>query len=363
MRTRVSAKIKVLIVDSSAAVRRALSDMLLLDPGIEVQGIAADPFSAVRRIRNNIPDVILLDHATQRMDGLTFLKKIMFQHPIPVVMMISQTTGNEVAQKATLAGAVGIIIKSDTDTAGKLREISNTILEAVYAAATSKMPVPKNGQIIQSRALIKTKFTADIILPSSNKTAVKAVTEPLVCIGASTGGTESLYQVLVELTIDCPGIVIVQHMPQFFTASFARRLDSLCSISVKEAETGDVVTRGHAFIAPGGKHTLIERISGSYVLQVRNGPPVSRHCPSVDVLFRSASVVAGPNAIGVIMTGMGDDGARGLGEMKQSGAYTIAQDEATSVVFGMPKEAIRIGAADQILPLDRIASEIMNATR
>lgn len=361
--TKTIVKIKVLIVDASAAVRRVLSDLLSEDPDIEIQGIAADPYAAARRIKSGIPDVIILDQATPRMDGLTFLQKIMAQHPIPVVMCLSQTVANEDVQKRIkAAGAVGIIVKPDTGAVEGLTEIRDYIRDAVHLAASIKMPEKKRDSPLISNGLLKTKFTADVILPSCDRVQVTVTTEPLVCIGASTGGTESLYQVLVELTPESPGIVIVQHMPEFFTASFAKRLDSLCSISVKEAETGDVVTRGHAFIAPGGRHTLIERKSGSYVLQVRDGPPVSRHRPSVDVLFRSAAFVAGPNAIGVIMTGMGDDGARGLGEMKQAGAYTIAQDEASSVVFGMPKEAIRHGAVDQILPLNRIAAEIMNAT-
>ncbi|MGB8601654.1 MAG: chemotaxis response regulator protein-glutamate methylesterase [Rhizomicrobium sp.] len=364
--TNPAAKIKVLIVDGSAAVRRTLSDLLSEDPHIEVLGIAADPFAAARRIRSCVPDVIILDTATPRMDGLTFLHKLMAQHPIPVVMcMPPEEEDGDIMMRAKAAGAVGIIFKPRTGAVDSLTEARSKICEAVHQAASVHMMgsrrEPRKSEL--SSIVVTEKLTADAMLPATTGATISVTTEPLVCIGASTGGTESLHQVLAALTISCPGIVIVQHMPEHFTASFAKRLDSLCEISVKEAESGDIVAHGRAFIAPGGRHVILERCGNQYTLQVRDGPPVSRHRPSVDVLFRSAAQVAGPNAIGIIMTGMGDDGARGLLEMKQAGAYTVAQDQATSVVFGMPKEAIRWGAVDRVVPLQRISAEIMNAVR
>lgn len=361
--TNPAARIKVLIVDGSAAVRRILSDLLSQDSHIEVLGIAADPFAAARRIRTSVPDVIILDSATPRMDGLTFLQKLMAQHPIPVIMCLPpEEADGDMMMQAKAAGAVGIIYKPSTGAVESLTEARALICETVRQAASVHMIGAKHEHRTPS-VNVSEKLTADAMLPASTGATVSVTTDPLVCIGASTGGTESLHQVLAALTTACPGIVIVQHMPEHFTASFAKRLDNLCEISVKEAESDDIITRGHAFIAPGGRHVILERTGSQYSLQVRDGPPVSRHRPSVDVLFRSAAQVAGPNAIGIIMTGMGDDGARGLLEMKQSGAYTIAQDQATSVVFGMPKEAIRWGAVDRVLPLQRISAEIMNATR
>ncbi|MEO8596927.1 MAG: chemotaxis response regulator protein-glutamate methylesterase [Candidatus Solibacter sp.] len=349
-------KIRVLIVDDSAVVRETLSSVLSSDPAIEVIGTASDPFVAAERMRAQLPDVITLDIEMPRMDGLTFLQKIMRQHPIPVV--ICSTLAEEGAQSTLRAlelGAVDIIAKPRLGTRKFLEESSAILCQAVKAAAGARLrPL--------SSAPVQPKLTADVILAPPT-TAMLETTEKVVVIGASTGGTEALRTLLEALPPDAPGVVIVQHMPEVFTRAFANRLDSLCQVSVKEAETNDTVLRGRALIAPGNFHLLLKRSGARYYVEVKEGPLVSRHRPSVDVLFRSAARYAGPNALGVIMTGMGDDGARGMLEMKSAGAATIAQDEATSVVFGMPNEAIKRGAVDSILPLNSIAGAILARTR
>lgn len=347
-------KIKVLIVDDSAVVRQALTDILSSDPHIEVMGTAADPLIAAQRIAEKVPDVITLDIEMPRMDGITFLQKIMTQHPIPVVIVSSLAgKGSESALKAMEFGAVDIIQKPCIGTKQFLEEARILICDTVKAASAARVKrAPLHFEA-------PPKLTADVVIAKANSKAMAQTTEKLVIVGASTGGTEALRLFLEALPLDAPGIVIVQHMPENFTAAFARRLDGLCRITVKEAANNDSVVRGQALIAPGNRHTLLKRSGARYYVEVKDGPLVSRHRPSVDVLFRSASQYAGKNAVGVIMTGMGDDGARGLLEMKQAGAYTIAQSEQTSVVFGMPKEAIKIGAVDKILHLTDIAKEII----
>ncbi|MDD3838254.1 MAG: chemotaxis response regulator protein-glutamate methylesterase [Phenylobacterium sp.] len=351
--------IKVLIVDDSASVREALSSVLAADPDIRVMGVASDPFAAVRRIQAELPDVITLDVEMPRMDGITFLRRIMAQRPIPVVMCSSLTEeGSETLMQALEAGAVDVILKPKTGTAAALRESHERIREVVKGAARARLSaLPRRP----ARHSPEPKLSADAMLPAPAGRPMARTTEKVVCIGASTGGTESLRVVLEQLPPDCPGVVVVQHMPEKFTAAFARRLDSLCQVEVREAADGDNVLRGRVLIAPGNRHTLLQRSGARYYVTVKDGPPVSRHRPSVDVLFRSAVHSAGRNAVGVIMTGMGDDGAKGLAEMKAAGAFTIAQDEATSVVFGMPKEAIRLGAAQKVVPLEGIAAEFMRA--
>ncbi|MBU1376885.1 MAG: chemotaxis response regulator protein-glutamate methylesterase [Alphaproteobacteria bacterium] len=354
-------KVRVLIVDDSATVRQTLTAVLQEDPGIEVIGSASDPFSAARAIAREIPDVITLDVEMPRMDGITFLRKLMSQHPIPVVMCSSLTEeGSETLMQALEAGAVDVILKPKIGVADHLQEAKARICEAVKGAAQARVSARSPRPQAFSRTPEK-KLTADAMLPPPREgvRAMARTTETVICIGASTGGTESLREVLQALPSNAPGIVIVQHMPEKFTAAFARRLNDLCAVEVKEAADGDAVLRGRVLIAPGNMHTLLERSGARYYVTVKTGPLVSRHRPSVDVLFRSAARAAGSNAVGVIMTGMGDDGARGLDEMKQAGAYTIAQDEATSIVFGMPKEAIARGAAMKVLPLGRIAGEIL----
>ncbi|MBD8677669.1 protein-glutamate methylesterase/protein-glutamine glutaminase [Sphingomonas sp. CFBP 13720] len=351
-------KVRVLIIDDSASVRQAMTAILSADPGIEVIAAAADPFAAARYIQNELPDVITLDVEMPRMDGITFLRRLMVQCPVPVVMCSSLVEdGSETLLQALEAGAVDIILKPKMGVASHLADAHLHICETVKGAAQARLGARRSAANDPPK-----KLTADAVLPPPTGRAMSRTTEMVVCIGASTGGTEALREVLVALPANSPGIVIVQHMPESFTKAFAKRLNTLCEVDVKEAEDGDTVMRGHVLIAPGGlRHTMLERQGARYVVAVKEGPLVSRHRPSVDVLFRSAARNAGANAVGIIMTGMGDDGARGLLEMKQAGARTIAQDEATSVVFGMPKEAIARGAADRIAPLDAIARELLHA--
>ena len=354
-------KIRVLIIDDSASVRQALTRVLEEDPEIEVMGAASDPFMAARKIQEEIPDVITLDVEMPRMDGITFLRKIMSQRPIPVVMCSSLTEeGSETLMQALEAGAVDIILKPRIGAADHLAESGTRIREAVKGAAVARLGTNRRTAAPSGPSA---KLTADPVLPPPTGRAMAKTTEMVACIGASTGGTEALRVLLEQLPANSPGIVIVQHMPEKFTAAFAKRLNSLCEMEVKEAAHGDPVLRGHVLIAPGDRHMMLERQGARYHVAVREGPLVSRHRPSVDVLFRSAARAAGGNAMGVIMTGMGDDGARGMAEMHQAGAYTVAQDEASSVVFGMPKEAIAHGGVDKILPLDQIAREILAADR
>jgi two-component system chemotaxis response regulator CheB len=344
-------KIKVLIVDDSAVVRQTMEDILSSDPFIEVIGVASDPFVAASKIKETIPDVITLDVEMPRMDGLTFLQKIMRQHPIPVVMCSSLTEkGSETTFKALEYGAVEIIQKPRMGAKLFLEESRIRIIDAVKAASAARLRSPSAKPYEAAP-----KLTADAVIAKAASHAMVETTDKVVVVGASTGGTEALSVFLQALPPDGPGIVIVQHMPEHFTRAFANRLNGICRISVKEAEDNDTVIRGRALIAPGNHHTLLKRSGARYYVEVKDGPLVSRHRPSVDVLFRSAARYAGKNAIGVIMTGMGDDGAKGMLEMKQEGAYTIAQDEASCIVFGMPKEAIKLSAVDKVVPLEGIA--------
>ncbi|MBU2549659.1 MAG: chemotaxis response regulator protein-glutamate methylesterase [Proteobacteria bacterium] len=349
-----SETVKVLIVDDSAVVRQTLTQVLSSDPKIEVLGSAADPFAAAAKLREFVPDVITLDVEMPRMDGLTFLRKIMSQHPIPVVICSSLAEErSETAIKALEYGAVDIIQKPRLGSKQFLEESRTLICDAVKAAAKAKVkPLPPAHKI-------EPKRTADVVLAKPTGKAMVQTTEKVVVIGASTGGTEALRVFLESLPPDTPGIVIVQHMPENFTAAFARRLDGICQISVKEAADNDSVIRGRALIAPGNRHLLLKRSGARYYVELKDGQLVSRHRPSVDVLFRSTARYAGKNAVGVIMTGMGDDGARGMLEMKEGGAHTIAQDEATSVVFGMPAEAIKRGGVDRVMPLEAIAGAVL----
>lgn len=354
-------KIRVLVIDDSASVRQTMASILEEDPEIEVMATAGDPFIAARRMQDEVPDVITLDVEMPRMDGITFLRKLMHQCPVPVVMCSSLTEeGSETLLQALEAGAVDVILKPRVGVADHLTEHHLEIRDVVKAAAKARI----RGRRAEApgHQLAEKKLTADAVLPPPSGKAMSRTTEMVVCMGASTGGTEALREVLQALPANSPGIVIVQHMPERFTKAFAKRLDGLCEVSVKEAEQGDPVLRGHVLIAPGGRHMMLERQGARYQVAVKDGPLVSRHRPSVDVLFRSAARCAGSNAVGIIMTGMGDDGARGLLEMKEAGARTFAQDEASSIVFGMPREAIARGAADHIVPLNAIARELLHAT-
>lgn len=350
------AKIKVLIVDDSALVRQALTDILSSDPQIEVMAAVPDPFVAAERMRECVPDVITLDVEMPRMDGITFLQKIMSQHPIPVVMCSSLTeSGSETAMKALEYGAVDIIVKPKMGTKQFIAESRVSICDTVKAAAMTK----GRKRAIQPIRDVAPKLTADVIMEKPNSKAMVQTTEKVVVVGASTGGTEALKVFLEMLPEDAPGIVIVQHMPEHFTAAFAKRLDSICRISVKEAADNDSVVRGRALIAPGNHHALLKRSGARYYVEIKDGPLVSRHRPSVDVLFRSAARYAGRNAVGVIMTGMGDDGARGMKEMFDAGAINIAQDESSCVVYGMPQEAVKSGGVHKSISLQNIAAEVL----
>lgn len=357
-------KIRVLIVDDSASVRTTLSEIIAADPDLEVMATASDPYVAVERIRQEVPDVMFLDLEMPRMDGLTFLRKMMAQRPIPTVICSSITQeGSEALLQALEAGAVDVVTKPRVDTAQWLQDSSMRICDVAKAAAHAKL---KGGAVRRQAPELKVeaKLTADAVvapLSASRAAALKLnmpVTEPIVCIGASTGGTEALRTVLEALPAESPGTLIVQHMPEKFTNAFSRRLNGICAVEVREAEDGDVVRQGLVLIAPGNRHMVLHRSGSRYTVNIVDGPHVSRHRPSVDVLFRSASQQAGRNAMGVLLTGMGDDGARGLLEMRQMGSHTVAQDEESSIVFGMPKEAIQRGAAAKVLPLGRVANEI-----
>jgi len=356
-------KIKVLIVDDSAVVRQALTTILDSDPEIEVMDVAADPYIAAKKMENQAPDVITLDIEMPRMDGITFLQKIMQQHPIPVLICSSLTeSGSETAIQAMEAGAVDIITKPRMGAKQFLEESRIKISDAVKAVASADVGKMKKG--IGSGPKVEHKASADAVSvgePASR--AMASTTEKIVVVGASTGGTEAIREFLEGLPVNVPGIVIVQHMPEQFTSAFAQRLDMLCSLAVKEARDGDPILRGQALIAPGNYHLLVKRSGARYYVQVKEGPMVSRHRPSVDVLFRSATRYAGKNAIGVIMTGMGDDGASGMKELHDAGAYTLAQDEASSVIFGMPKEAINKGGVNKVTSLQGFVEEISKVVK
>jgi len=348
-----SKKIKVLVVDDSAVVRQVLSTMLAGQSDIEVIGTAADPLFAVNKMREEWPDVITLDIEMPRMDGLTFLRKIMTSRPTPVVICSSLTEkGAETTVEAMAAGAVAIFTKPTMGVKDFLQSSKQELLTAIREAAQSRV------SRLTSAAPVARAVAAVQSTPSA-QTAMAKTTEKVIAIGTSTGGTLALEQILTALTADCPGIVVVQHMPEKFTAAFAARLNSLSEIEVREAKDGDRVRPGLALIAPGGQHMTMVRNGAFYQVQVKPGPAVNRHCPSVDVLFRSVAKCAGKNAVGFQLTGMGDDGARGLLEMRETGAVTYAQDEASSVVFGMPKEAIKRGGAVHIVALDQVAGQIM----
>ncbi|GAB1484079.1 chemotaxis response regulator protein-glutamate methylesterase [Treponema sp.] len=352
-------KIRVMLVDDSAVVRQTLKEVLESDPDIEVTAVAPDPLFAIRKIELDRPDVIVSDVEMPRMDGITFLKQIMSgPEPIPVVICSSKTElGSENALRALEYGAVDIIQKPKMGTKQFLEESKVRICDIVKAAKLSKLRrLPKGAP----ESAPSPKLTADVILPRASASGhIIETTERIVVVGASTGGTEALREYLEALPLDAPGMVIVQHMPEHFTAAFAKRLDSLCRVSIKEAEDNDTLIRGRVLIAPGNRHTLLKRSGARYYVEVKDGPLVCRHRPSVDVLFRSAARYAGKNAIGVIMTGMGDDGARGMKEMYDAGSFTIAQDEASCVVFGMPNEAIKAGGVHLVKSLESIAAEVI----
>ena len=356
-------KIKVLIVDDSALVRQVIAQALSTDAEIEVIGTASDPLFAIQKMKLQWPDVLVIDIEMPRMDGITFLKKIMAQRPTPVVICSSLAEqGAQATFEALSAGAISIITKPKIGLKSFLEDASNDIVQAVRSAARANMRALPTGAAAGCAAP-PPKLTADAMLSAAGNRALVRTTDQIVAIGTSTGGTQALEAVLTRLPATCLGIVIVQHMPEKFTAMFAERLNSICQIEVREAANGDRVLPGLALIAPGGQHMMLKRNGAQYVVEVADGPVVNRHKPSVDVLFRSAAKYAGANALGIIMTGMGDDGARGLKEMHDAGARTIAQDEASCVIFGMPKEAIKLDAVDQTMALEQIPAAIVGFSR
>ncbi len=359
-----SEKIKVMIVDDSAVVRQVVSQALATDPGIEVIATASDPIFALEKMKLRWPDVLVIDIEMPRMDGITFLKKVMAERPTPTIVCSSLAEqGAQATFEALSAGALSIITKPKVGLKSFLEDSSNDIVQAVRSAARANMRAVLTTRSSNSASpannLIRPKLTADVMLSAAGHRALERTTDQVVAIGTSTGGTQALEAVLTRLPATCLGIVIVQHMPEKFTAMFAERLNGLCQIEVREAKHGDRVIPGRALIAPGGRHMMLKRSGAQYVVDVADGPLVNRHKPSVDVLFRSVAKFAGANALGIIMTGMGDDGARGMKEMHDAGAKTVAQDEASCVVFGMPKEAIKLGAADQTLALEQIPAAIV----
>ncbi len=351
-------KIKVLVVDDSAVVREVVKQVLESDPGIEVYATAMDPIFAMDKMKVQWPDVIVLDIEMPRMDGLTFLNKIMSERPTPVVICSTLTEkGAQATMQALAAGATSIITKPKMGVKRYLQEdASNDLVGAVKAAAKANMRRLTNTTL--RPPVVREKLNADAILSAPGAAKLGQTSEQIVAIGTSTGGTQALEAVLTSLPRVCAGIVIVQHMPEMFTGAFAQRLNSLCEIEVLEAKNNDRVIPGRALIAPGGKHMLLKRSGAQYHVEVVEGPLVNRHRPSVDVLFRSVAKFAGKNALGIIMTGMGDDGARGLKEMRDSGAYTLGQNEDSCVVYGMPKEAMKLGAVCEEVSLQNIAGKI-----
>ncbi|MFZ6749173.1 protein-glutamate methylesterase/protein-glutamine glutaminase [Undibacterium sp. Ren11W] len=357
-----SGKIKVMLVDDSAVVRQVLAALLGKDPAIQVIASAPDPIFAMDKMNLQWPDVIVLDVEMPRMDGITFLKKIMSIRPTPVVICSTLTEkGAATSMQAMAAGAVAIVTKPKAGLKNFLELDEGDIVQAVKAAASSNM---RHVKAMTMAGLVPApKLSIDQVMPNSDTSqtslsAMAITTDKLVAIGTSTGGTQALEMVLKQLSRTVPGIVIVQHMPEKFTAAFADRLNSICQIEVLEAKNGDRVIPGRALVAPGGRHMQVKRSGAQYHVEVIDAPPVNRHRPSVDVLFRSVAKCAGRNVLGIIMTGMGDDGAIGMREMHDAGAETIAQDEKTCVVYGMPKEAVKLGAIDKITALGNIAGLI-----
>lgn len=355
-------KIRVLVVDDSALVRRILTELLQSDPQIEVVGTASDPLMARERIKQLNPDVLTLDVEMPKMDGVTFLANLMRLRPMPVVMVSSLTRdGAEVTLRALELGAVDFVSKPKIDVAHTLADYAEEIVAKVKTAAGARVRPLKHAAAPLADTLgpIPPKLSADAVLRKALPAGHLQTTERVIAIGASTGGTEAIREVLVRMPADAPGIVITQHIPEAFSGPFARRLDGLCAMTVREAADGEHILPGHAYIAPGNRHLLVERDGARYLCRLNDGPPVNRHRPSVDVLFRSVAQNVGPNAIGAILTGMGDDGAEGLKEMHAAGAATLAQDEKTSVVWGMPGTAVRRGAVDEVVGIEIMAGAIL----
>ena len=358
--------IKLLIVDDSALVRKLLSEMLGNDRDIEIVGTATDPYAAREKIKQLNPDVITLDVEMPRMDGITFLENLMRLRPMPVVMVSSLTQkGADVTLRALELGAIDFVTKPKIDVAGSLANYAEELIAKVKVAAGARVnarsSTARKAPVVHALHP-EQRHSADAVLPASNGKRVLRTTDRIIAIGASTGGTEAIREVLESLPPDAPAVVISQHIPAAFSKPFAERMNRCSAMAVCEAADGQYILPGHVYIAPGDQHLLVERDGARYRCRLSNGPPVNRHRPSVDVMFRSVAQNVGPNAVGVILTGMGDDGARGLKEMLEAGAPTIAQDEGTSVVWGMPGAAVKLGGAQQVLPLHRIAGEVLHLT-
>ena len=356
-------RIKVLIVDDSALVRSLLTDILRADPGIEVVGVASDAHIAREKIKALNPDVLTLDVEMPKMDGITFLKNLMRLRPMPVVMVSSLTErGADVTLDALALGAVDYLSKPKIDLAVTLKDYGDELIDKIRAASKASVRAldPRRAATIATNMATKAAHSTDAVLPKAPPPKQLRTTDRIIAIGASTGGTEAIKEVLMRLPPDSPGVVIAQHIPKAFSGPFAKRMNTCCHVTVYEAEDGQQVLAGHAYIAPGDKHLMVVRDGARYVCRLDDGVPVNRHKPSVDVLFRSVAQNAGRNAIGAILTGMGKDGARGLKEMLDAGSRTIAQDEATSVVWGMPGEAVTLGAAQYVLALENVAGKILS---
>ncbi len=368
------AKIRVVVVDDSALVRSMLTEIINRQSDMECIGAAADPLVAREMIRNLNPDVITLDVEMPRMDGIDFLAKLMRLRPMPVVMVSTLTErGAEVTLKALELGAIDFVAKPKIGVADGLRQLADDITDKVRIASKARIhrtPTPAGATTATAPSSVARSGTSTGVpravasaAPVSSSSLGRLSTEKIIFIGASTGGTEATKEVLLTLPADAPAVVITQHMPPGFTRNYAARLDSLCKISVKEASDGERILPGHAYIAPGGMHLSVERSGANYIASVQDGDPVNRHKPSVEVLFKSAARVVGPNAIGIMLTGMGADGAKAMREMRDAGAYCVAQDEASCVVFGMPREAIAAGAVQEVLPLNKITGHLMDHLR
>ena len=363
-------KTRVVVVDDSALVRSMLTEIINRQPDMECIGAAADPLVAREMIRNLNPDVITLDVEMPRMDGIDFLSKLMRLRPMPVVMVSTLTErGAEVTLKALELGAIDFVAKPKIGVADGLRQLSDDITDKIRVASKARIHRLAPAPGASAPAAPGTRTPGSPAAASAPKPAAatpslgRLSTEKLIFIGASTGGTEATKEVLIGLPADAPAVVITQHMPPGFTKNYAARLDGLCKISVKEASDGERILPGHAYIAPGGMHLSVERSGANYIARVQDGEPVNRHKPSVEVLFKSAARVVGPNAIGIMLTGMGADGAKAMREMKDAGAYCVAQDEASCVVFGMPREAINAGAVQEVLPLGKISGHVLDHLR
>ena len=351
------AKTRVVVVDDSALVRSLLTEIINREPDMSCVGAASDPIVAREMIRNLDPDVITLDVEMPRMDGIDFLSRLMRLRPTPVVMVSTLTErGAEVTLKALELGAVDFVAKPKIGVADGLRQLGADITEKIRTAAQARV-----RKLVTAPSAAPGAVAPRVAVPAASLGRLS--TEKIVFIGASTGGTEATKEVLMALPADAPAVVITQHMPPGFTTSYANRLDGLCRISVREARDGERVLPGHAYIAPGGLHLSVERSGANYVARVQDGEPVNRHKPSVEVLFKSAARVVGPNAIGIMLTGMGADGAKAMREMRDAGSYNLCQDEASCVVFGMPREAIAAGAAHEVLPLSQIAPHLLERLR